>query len=62
LDIGGNMPTWLTSPIVVETVKSLFRHAEHVFAGEEGSELHQWIENKAREDSFLDRHSILMPH
>ena len=62
LDIGGNMPTWLTSPIVVETVKNLFRHAEHVFAGEEGSELHQWIENKAREDSFLDRHSILMPH
>lgn len=60
LDIGGNMPTWLTAPIVVDTVKSLFRHAEDFFKGEEGSELHQWIEAKAQQDSFGQSHSILM--
>lgn len=62
LDIGGGMPTWLTAPVVVDTVKSLFRHAEKFFKGEEGSDLEKILQQKAREDSFLDRHSILMPH
>jgi len=60
LEIGGKMPTWLTTPIVTETVKSLFRHAESYFAGGEGSELHHYLMEAANQDSLAERHSILM--
>ena len=36
LEIGGKIPTWLTSPILVDTVKSLFRRAEPFFDGSTG--------------------------
>ena len=62
MDLGGGLPTWLSTPVIVDTVKGLFRHAENFFEGEEGSDLHRWIEQKAQDDSFLNRHSILLPH
>lgn len=60
---GGGLPSWITTPVIIDTVKGLFRYAENFFMGEGiDSDLHKWIEQKAREDSFLGRHSILMPH
>lgn len=60
LDIGGNIPQFLTAPVVSETVKSLFKHAEKVYAGEEGSFIHNYMQEKANHDSLAERHSILM--
>jgi len=62
MDLGGGLPNFLTTPVICDTVKSLFRHAEKFFQGQEGSELERWIEQQALDDSFLNRHSILMPH
>jgi len=62
MDLGGGLPNFLTTPVICDTVKSLFKHAEKFFQGEEGSDLEKWIEQQARDDSFLNRHSILMPH
>jgi hypothetical protein len=60
LEIGGKIPTWLTQPIVMETVKGIFRHAESYFGGGEGSEVHQYFMEAANQDSLAERHSILM--
>lgn len=60
LDIGGKIPTWLTTPVICETVKNMFRHAEHFFAGGEGSQLHEYLLDQANHDSLAERHSILM--
>jgi hypothetical protein len=62
MDLGGGLPNFLTTPVICDTVKSLFKYAEKFYQGEEGSDLEQWIEQQARDDSFLNRHSILMPH
>jgi hypothetical protein len=61
MDLGG-MPNFLTTPVICDTVKSLFKHAEKFFQGQEGSDLERWIEQQATNDSFLNRHSILLPH
>lgn len=61
MDCGG-LPNWMSTPVICDTVKSLFNHAEKFFQGEEGSDLERWIEQKTRDDDFLNRHSILMPH
>jgi hypothetical protein len=62
MDLGGGLPNVLTTPVICDTVKSLFKYAEKFYQGEEGSDLERWIEQQARDDSFLNRHSILMPH
>jgi hypothetical protein len=62
MDLGGGLPNFLTTPVICDTVKSLFKYAEKFYQGEEGSDLEQWIEQQALDDSFLNRHSILMPH
>ena len=35
LDIGGKVPSFMSTPVVCETVKSLFRHARTYFASDE---------------------------
>lgn len=60
IDIGGNLPTFVTTPVLIETVKNLFKYAEKVFAGGEGSDIHKKLLEKANHDSLAERHSILM--
>ena len=44
LEVGGGIPQFLTQPIMVETVKSLFNHAKKVFTDEEG--MAPWLKNE----------------
>lgn len=61
LGIGGKIPVWMTTPILIETVKSLFNHAKKYFGGGEGSELDMFLkEREAMHDAFGDRHGLLM--
>jgi len=62
LDFGGSLPHWMTAPLVIESVKSMFGVAQPFFeaGASEGSELDLFMkEEKVREESFEDRNSIL---
>lgn len=60
LNIGGKIPTWMTAPIVTETVKSLFKTADQYFRGKDGH-LEEFINQKQEEsDRLIKRHSLLM--
>jgi hypothetical protein len=62
LDFGGNLPHWMTAPIVIQSVKDMFGVAEPFFkaGASEGSEMNDFMkEEKVREESFEDRNSIL---
>eukprot|EP00956_Cyclotella_meneghiniana_P031444 scaffold82592_cov67-Cyclotella_meneghiniana.AAC.2 len=62
LDFGGNLPHWLTAPIVIQSVKDMFGVAEPFFkaGANEGSEVDEFMKKeKVREESFVDRNSIL---
>ena len=39
MDIGGNVPAFLTTPALVDAIKKLFEHTKKYFGGGEGSEL-----------------------
>jgi hypothetical protein len=60
LEIGGKLPVWLTAPIVIDSVKALFKKAESFFGEGEGGALDKYLQEKAEQDSFYGRHSILM--
>lgn len=62
LDFGGNLPHWMTAPIVIQSVKDMFGVAGPYFkaGANEGSEVDEYMkEEKVREESFEDRNSIL---
>lgn len=60
LDFGGNLPHWLTAPIVIDSVKSMFGVAQPFFNAGEGGELDEFLkEEKIRQVNFEDRNSIL---
>jgi START domain len=59
LDIGGKIPTWLTTPIMIDTVKNLFKVAKDEFSGMTG-DLHAFLSEKANQCIVTDRHSLLM--
>lgn len=60
LEIGGGIPGFLTQPILIETVKNLFKHAGKIFQDED--ELAPFLKNEEDlKNEFLDqRHSLLM--
>ena len=60
LEIGGNIPSFLTQPILVETVKSLFNHANKMYLDDK--ELAPFMKNEEDlKNEFLDeKHSLLM--
>jgi hypothetical protein len=62
LEIGGKIPIWMTTPIITETVKNLFRHAQKDFDSHgKGGEFDKFVaENERQRNAFIDRHSILM--
>jgi len=52
LESGGNLPTWLTTPVIVDSVKKLFVTARSCFQGE-GSTLSDYLqEQKKKEEQF----------
>jgi hypothetical protein len=60
LDFGGNLPHWMTAPLVIDSVKSMFGVAKTYFAEGEGGELDQHIKaEKIEQEKFLNRNSIL---
>mmetsp|Transcript_21130 Transcript_21130/g.42604 ORF Transcript_21130/g.42604 Transcript_21130/m.42604 type:complete len:328 (-) Transcript_21130:120-1103(-) len=58
LDIGGKIPSFLTTPILTDTVKSLFSHAKKVYA--DNQELQQFLRDKEVRCATLAEHSLLM--
>jgi len=60
LDFGGNLPHWMTAPIVLDSVKSMFGIAQPFFEAGEGGELHNYLKDeKVEQNAFEDRSSIL---
>jgi len=61
LEIGGKIPTFLTTPIVTETVKSLFNHAKEIYSGK-GGDLERFMEEiKVRESTLTERSLLMTP-
>ena len=58
LEIGGNIPTWLTTPVVVDNVKKLFSCAKDFYQNKEG-ELDMFLAEKAKQKD-LTGYSLLM--
>jgi hypothetical protein len=60
LEVGGKIPSFLTTPILVETVKSLFKYADKVFSDEKGMQ-EFFDKEKELDDEFItERHSLFM--
>lgn len=60
LDIGGNIPTFFTAPIVIDNVKTMFKTVKAFFAQGEGGSLDMLLKEQAARDHMGGRHSILM--
>lgn len=60
LDFGGNLPHWMTAPLVLDSVKSMFGVAQPFFETDGSEELKKMImEDKIQGEKFEDRNSIL---
>ena len=59
LDFGGNLPHWMTTSIVIDSVKGMFGKAQPYFIEGEGGELDEIIKEEKKRDQFEDRKSIL---
>lgn len=58
LEVGGGIPCFLTTPVLVDTVKSLFKHAKQVFLDEDI--MAPYIEEKEPEIIIAEHQSLLM--
>jgi len=54
LDFGGNLPHWMTAPLVVDSVKSMFKVMKPYFAEGEGGEL-----DKIMKQEQIDQENLL---
>lgn len=59
LEAGGNLPTWLTTPVMVDTVKKLFSTAETCFKGECGT-LDDYLTRKEEHEQMFAYNSSLL--
>jgi len=59
LEIGGKIPTWMTTPIVIDNVKKMFTVAQKFFKNE-GGELEKFLEDKAKRNELTSGLSFLM--
>lgn len=57
LDIGGNIPTWMTTPIISDSVKKMFEHAKGFYSNKDGS-LEDFLAEKAQRN-VQDGYSLL---
>mmetsp|Transcript_16167 Transcript_16167/g.21144 ORF Transcript_16167/g.21144 Transcript_16167/m.21144 type:complete len:323 (+) Transcript_16167:38-1006(+) len=60
LEIGGGMPSFLTTPVVIDTVKSLFNTAKAEFASK-GGELASFIAQQRNRDFAGDLRLLMTP-
>lgn len=60
LDIGGSIPNFLTTPVLIDTVKNLFETAKQEFAGATDS-LQLFLQEKIQEESHINWQSLLIP-
>lgn len=63
LEVGGKIPTWMTTPVVTQTVKNLFSHAESFYTSQKvGGPLDDFLKQKALQDnaSYLAGHQSLL--
>jgi hypothetical protein len=61
LDIGGNIPKFLTTPVMIDTVKSLFSTAKSEFgAAGEGGALDIFLHEQSMHDGLADRLMLLV--
>lgn len=60
LEIGGNLPSFLTTPVLVETVKSMFGYAEKTFMDKDI--MKEWITpvEELKDVMIRERHGLLM--
>jgi len=62
LEIGGNIPYFMTASVIAETVKKMFGYAKKYFSGGENGELEKYIAaKKSLQNVLQDRESILLP-
>jgi len=47
LDTGGKIPTFMTTPVVIDSVKSMFNHANNFYSGK-GGELDEYLKNQEK--------------
>jgi hypothetical protein len=59
LEVGGNLPNFLTTPVLCETVKSMFNHAKKTFSDDET--MAAWVDAQEKIDNMIDKHGLLMP-
>lgn len=60
LDFGGNLPHWMTAPLVLDSVKSMFGVAQPFFETDGSDEVKQrMLDEKLEGEKFEDRNSIL---
>jgi len=60
LEVGGMLPTWLTTPVVTDSIKRLFCTAGDFYRGDDGDRaLETFLKLKAHEE-FEEDHSLLM--
>lgn len=59
LEIGGKIPTWMTTPIVIDNVKKLFSCTQSFFKNESG-ELETFLAEKAKRQALTSGPSFLM--
>lgn len=59
LDIGGKIPAWMTTPIVLDSVKKMFNCAKEFYGNDDG-ELDKFLEEKALRPNHKDGLSLLM--
>lgn len=60
LEIGGKIPNWMTTPIIVDNVKKLFRCAGDFYNNKEG-ELDKFLAEKARRSELLEESDLMVP-
>lgn len=62
LEVGGKIPAFLTTPVLVDTVKSMFRYAKEVFSNEEimAPYIHKQNSVNMRDEILSERYSLLM--
>jgi hypothetical protein len=54
----GGLPAFITTPVMIDTVKSLFRHAEAFYAGGEGSELELYLSENTKAAEQQERLAV----
>jgi hypothetical protein len=60
LEIGGKIPNWMTTPIIVDNVKKLFKCAQNFYLNKDG-ELENFLAEKALRHDIKQGPSLLAP-